>query len=68
MKGLRFWSISFVLIMLRTLVQTKALTFEGALNYQVDLSKEIILYLEWKSRSEIKIYKRKSQGVKSLVS
>ena len=39
MRGLRFWSMSLVLILLRTAVQTKALTFEGDLDFQISLSK-----------------------------
>ena len=47
-----------MLIMLKTAFQTKALNFEGALDFHVGLSNRS-LYLERKSRTENKIHKRK---------
>ena len=45
-RGLRFWSMPFVLILLRTIIQIEALRFEGVLDFQMGLSKRNFSMLE----------------------
>ena len=49
-RGFYFWSMLFALILLRIVIQTKASTFKGALDFQVVLSKRNISML----REEVK--------------
>ena len=38
MRGLGFWSVSFVLILIRIVIQIEALTFQKGLDFQMGFS------------------------------